>query len=205
MRRVYILLGLILPTVLLTGVGSSVSSGKTALMPRYAAAAPQQPCCPEGQVYPHDTCIGGTCTTVYECGVSDCIACTGCDPQARWNCIYSGWTWDESTCSCLPPSCDPYARYNCLIQGGQWNDWDCTCFMPCNPGPPILVQTTQTSMTFCYGGGGYSYTTYIYTTRYYVQYCQDGSLYASWSEQDPYPQIYLWCWECVCPEEGDPQ
>ena len=194
MRRVVVLVALIAIDIWLIG-----SSGRnTQMVPGLTATvAAQNPT--------HLACVNGQCQPVDGCGPDDCSGCTGCDAQQRMDCISWGWTWDESTCTCCAPGCDPNARMDCIYQGGQWDDWSCSCSIPCNPGPPVVVGSTEYTVIWCMGDGtGYGLLACTYTYRDYVQFCQDGSVYDSWSEADPYPSCYYFCYECPCNEEPPP-
>jgi hypothetical protein len=145
------------------------------------AATPQQSCCAPGTGdNPHRGCVSGVCQDIYECGFDDCSACTGCDPQAEQDCILMGWEWDPVTCTCNPPHCDPIQEQECIYAGGTWDDVTCTCALPCNPGPPQLASQSSATYDECRYGVVYHCTV---TWSHYVQYCQDGSVYDSWTEE----------------------
>jgi len=172
MRRLPILLCLIVVAwfAFETEPNTSIAGGTTA-----------QTCCAPGTGHsPHMGCVGGMCQDITGCGQDDCSACTACDPVAEQNCIAMGWIWDPTTCSCNPPHCDPAQQQQCISRGGTWDDTNCTCSLPCNPGQPVLVNETSASYQQCTAGALYDCTV---TWATFEQYCQDGSLYARWTEE----------------------
>jgi hypothetical protein len=194
MKRIHILLGLIVLVIWQTE--SDISSGN--LTPRSdllgSVAIAQEMCCVEG-TSPHDECVNGMCVSVDGCGVSDCSACTGCDPDGsrEAECLQWGWNWDPGSCTCYePPSgCDPGARDSCYWQGWEWDEFFCSCYPPpCYPGEPVQVGGNSIDVGQCVDMFVYELCTY--TTLYYEQYCQDGSLYASWTEEYGYCNYYYW-------------
>jgi hypothetical protein len=106
--------------------------------------------------------------------------CGGCDPNEEYNCVSSGGSWDPNTCFCTYPSCDPYQEQDCYFNGGTWDGYPyCTCTYACNPGPPQQVGQTSVSYDYC---DGWEIWSCDGTWTDYEQYCQDGSVYNSWTE-----------------------
>lgn len=145
------------------------------------APAPQESCCLyEGETDPHWECISGSCYQVSGCGYSvDCSTC-GCDPYAEWECVNDGGSWDPYSCTCTY-SCDPdgSGEAYCWEIGGDWDPNTCTCYPPpCNPGEPVLVYSDYWYDYYC---DGEYYVDCDNWCDYYEQYCQDGSLYDSWT------------------------
>ena len=110
----------------------------------------------------------------------------GCDPVEEWNCNNGGGNWDSGSCTCdYSNNCDAGQEQDCYYQGGSWDPNSCTCSGGgCNPGSPVLVWSDSQSCSICdcAGGDGTRETcTRYYST--YEQYCQDGSLYNSWTEE----------------------
>ncbi|HEU4390161.1 MAG TPA: hypothetical protein VFV34_20335, partial [Blastocatellia bacterium] len=68
------------------------------------------------------------------------------------------------------------------------------CDVPCNPGFPELVDWDSVSSRYCVDCDLASQCTT--ETDYYEQYCQDGTLYASWSERYSTGCQYVWDWGC---------
>lgn len=122
-----------------------------------------------------------------------------CDPRERQACLAEECTWDEITCTCTcppPPSCDPIARQQCISEGCTWDDVNCTCTCPqvCSPGPPVLVGWDTYTTYFCLDCGlAEAFTT---TTYFYVEYCQDGTVYDSWSETVLSGGQFVWDPDC---------
>ncbi|HEU4391794.1 MAG TPA: hypothetical protein VFV34_28670, partial [Blastocatellia bacterium] len=118
MRRLCVLLALTGLLFWLVESDDNTSSSLTSV------AVAQEVCCPDGQKSPHLACVDGTCQSVNECGVDDCTACTGCDPDGSREaaCIAMGWEWDPVNCICMPPHCDPGTRNDCLNRGGSWDE-----------------------------------------------------------------------------------
>ena|SRR2546421_2004056 len=151
----------------------------------YARVAAQESCCLYGdETDPHLLCVNGTCQWVDGCGVSDCNACPQCNPDDESNCLANNGYWDSASCTCTP-SCDPDGSLEqaCYSEGGEWDPSSCACDFPaCNPGPPELDSYT------CAGGDGCDCEwscdiVYCESCAYnYVQYCEDGSEYARWTE-----------------------
>jgi hypothetical protein len=116
---------------------------------------------------------------------TDCGA-GGCDPAEEWNCNNGGGNWDSGSCTCdYSNGCDAGQEQDCYYQGGNWDPNSCTCSGGgCNPGSPVLVWSDSQSCSICdcAGGDGTRETcTRYYST--YEQYCQDGSLYNSRTEE----------------------
>jgi hypothetical protein len=164
---------------------------------RSAPAAPQEMCCENpNETDPHSECVDGACTTVSGCGVSDCSGCEGCDPAEEWSCINDGGNWDPNTCTC-DFSCDPTGSMEseCIYSGGTWDPFSCSCTpWQCNPGPPELDNTVCSSNTGCDYDWCYEVTCESCTYTY-VQYCEDGSLYDTWTE-DTGTQCYYTGYYC---------
>jgi hypothetical protein len=150
----------------------------------YARALAQDTCClNEGETDPHDECVDGTCASVSGCGVSDCSACTGCDPNEEWYCINNNGSWDSNTCTCTY-GCDPYEEEQCYYSGGTWDPVSCYCEPGCNPGSPEVDYVIEEHYQYCDrgpGGGGDVWDCDGSWTHYVV-YCQDGSVYYDWTE-----------------------
>ncbi|HLG17505.1 MAG TPA: hypothetical protein VJH03_23880 [Blastocatellia bacterium] len=201
MRRLYLLMGLAILVVWLLIDDTSAVGGNASPAAAGPPSAQQQTCCPEGSgTSPHKECVGGACVDVYECGFDNCAACQGCDPDGtkEWQCIQQGWIWDPFNCLCSPPGCDPDGslEWQCVGEGGTWDPYTCWCTMSgCNPGPAILAHTTSTR--YCYETGGEeSFVMECSTTwRNYEVFCQDGSLYASWTIEENYCYWNDYCYQ----------
>jgi hypothetical protein len=106
--------------------------------------------------------------------------CGECDPNQEWACIDQGGSWDPSSCTCSFPGCDPWQEQDCYFSGGTWEGYPwCSCTYECNPGSPQVVGETWVSYEYC-DGWEYWYCDGTWTD--YEQYCQDGSVYNSWTE-----------------------
>lgn len=105
--------------------------------------------------------------------------CEGCDPNEELACYDFGGFWDPNSCTCTY-GCDPLLEQECYYEGGDWDSFSCTCtYYQCNPGPPQEVGETGVSYQYC---DGWEVWDCSGTWRDYEQYCQDGSLYDSWTE-----------------------
>lgn len=132
---------------------------------------------PECDPAERNVCLG-------EGGTWDDATCTctyPCNPSARQQCINAGGIWNDTTCTCNYPGCDPIARQQCIAQGCTWNDITCTCTCPqgCNPGPPVYEGSETDTSSWCVTCGMAEECTTI--IDFYVQYCQDGTVYDRWS------------------------
>lgn len=107
--------------------------------------------------------------------------CGGCDPNEEYNCFANGGSWDPNTCTCTYYGCDEWAEQDCYFSGGTWEGYPwCSCTpWECNPGSPQVVGETWAWYEYC---DGWEYWSCDATWTDYEQYCQDGSLYDSWTE-----------------------
>lgn len=195
MRRVAILIALIAVNLWL--IGRPAQDGQTVIPGVASTVSAQTGCCPAGTGNnPHWGCVNNQCVQIYDCGFDDCSACTGCDPIQEQSCLNMGWIWDSNTCTCYPPECDPWQRQACIDNGGDWDEATCTCGYGhiCVPGDPELVDFDSVSSSYCVD----CLMARVCTTEtyYFVQYCQDGRLYDSWTER------YSYCgddfnWDCI--------
>lgn len=128
------------------------------------------------------------------------INCTctypNCDPVARQQCIAAGGTWNDTTCTCTYPECDPIARQQCIAEGCTWDEHtcSCTCAQACNPGQPVYVGSQTDSSYWCLDCNIAEICTTI--IDYYVQYCEDGSIYDRWGEVVYDGCSYQQDWDC---------
>ena len=107
------------------------------------------------------------------------VNCGECDPNEEYNCIYYGGSWDPNTCTCTY-GCDPNEEAYCYYSGGIWDSYFCTCDYPtCDPGPPEVVDIIEVQYQYC---DGWEVWDCEGSWTDYEQYCQDGSLYNSWTE-----------------------
>lgn len=195
MRRIAILLALVALDMWL--IGSSERSGGLIIPVLLNNSVSAQSCCPPGTGdSPYWGCLNGQCVEFQGCGFTDCSPCQGCDPDDEQYCLDIGWIWDPENCVCNPPTgCDPEERDACIMEECDWDDLTCTCTcqQSCNPGPPELVGFD--SWTFSYCVSCYIAEGCTTETDYYVRYCQDGSVYDSWTQQVSYCTLYF-AWEC---------
>jgi hypothetical protein len=169
MRRLSLLFGLILFVLWLeTGGFGAIATSTCA-----AGGLSQE------MTNPHWACEGNSCVEVYACGVSDCSACTGCNPDEEAACLSNGGVWDSSTCTC-EMLCSPSEESECINDWGTWDPSTCTCFNPCNAGAPMVVRTEYYSETSSCTGCNYGWIT-DGQIDYYEQRCEDGRLWDSWS------------------------
>lgn len=172
MRRVILLLGLTVFVAWLGGIPAASDCG--GLWGGTLRAAGFE------ETSPHWGCVDNQCVEIYECGVDDCSACPGCDPDEEWQCLNDGGHWNPDRCTCEPPWCDPWEEQECANQWGEWDPWTCTCSNACNPGEAVPVwgnSGEETSWCIdCVWG-----MIYHWDYTYYEQYCQDGRLWDSYS------------------------
>jgi len=105
--------------------------------------------------------------------------CGGCDPNDESYCINNAGSWNPDNCTCTY-GCDPYQEQQCYSEGGYWDSDFCTCQYPsCDPGGPEVVGQTGYQYQYC---DGWEIWDCEGTWTDYAEYCQDGSLYSSWTE-----------------------
>jgi hypothetical protein len=166
--------------------------------------AQEESCCLYGdETNPHQVCVDNVCQWVEGCGLNDCSLCldgNGCDPNAEANCLNNNGYWDPASCTCTQ-GCDPdgSAEQSCYYSGGSWDAYNCTCeYQGCNPGPPELDSYVCSGSYGCECDWSCELV-YCESCSYnYVQYCQDGSVFASWTE-DSGMYCYdtgFWCGCC---------
>jgi hypothetical protein len=146
---------------------------------------------------PHWGCVDNQCVQIFECGVDDCSACQGCNPDDEWICLSQGGMWDPNTCTCRQPTCNPFDEQDCANDWGEWDPWRCACNNACDAGPPQVVDSWE-SWTFL-GCSDCEWGDWLHSeTEYSEQRCQDGRLWDSFTIESGYVvgswEPYL-CWE----------
>ena len=134
----------------------------------------------DGETDPHWGCVDNQCVEVYACGVDDCSACPGCDPNEESWCLMNGGTWNSSNCTCELPQCDPYEEQQCVNDWGEWDPATCSCWNACNAGDPYIVRTEYYSETMYCHSCNYGAVNHV-EVDYWEQRCQDGRLVDAWS------------------------
>ena len=186
MRRLSVLLALTVSVAWLGGTGTRFERVATCAA-RAAGAG--------GETNQHWGCYENQCVEIYECGVDDCSACQGCDPNQEYQCVAEGRIWDPETCTCHDPICDPWVEQDCVNAWGTWDPSTCTCSNTCNPQPAVELGCDERQEVWwcwaCYLGE----VNHI-TSCYYEQYCEDGRLWDSYSLEDGYlwPEWTEECW-----------
>jgi hypothetical protein len=122
--------------------------------------------------------------------VTPSAVCGECSPNDEADCIFNGGSWDPNTCECAY-GCDPNLELQCYYSGGTWDSYFCSCDYPqCNPGWPEVVDVIEVQYQYC---DGWEVWDCEGSWTDYAVYCQDGSLYDSWTEYTE-----------VCASTGDP-
>jgi hypothetical protein len=176
-RRLMILVGLVALVIWLIRAEPQESNGSLGA-PWFYSRVLAQSCCTGSDTNPHMGCVDGACALVYDCGVDDCSACPGCDPNQEWQCINNGGVWDSGTCTC-ENACDPDGSQQqaCEWNGGTWNSFSCYCDYPyC-----YVDETTESyDCSYCdeWSGDYYDCTCYDHC---FTEYC-DGIPVDYWCE-----------------------
>jgi hypothetical protein len=170
MRRVTLLLALVISVASLAGGLDPVGVTTTCAARGTGLQAP---------TYPHLGCVNNQCVEIYECGVDDCSACSGCNPADEQACLASGGIWNPETCTCSP-SCSPGDEQACVEDWGQWDPNTCTCWNACNANPPQLVYSYSYSELLWCISVGWGMVNHV-DGHHYEQRCQDGRLWDSWN------------------------
>jgi hypothetical protein len=135
----------------------------------------------DGPTIPHWGCQDDICQEIDECGYDNCEDCEQCDANQEAACIAAGWMWlPYPDCTCITPPCNPWDRDECIANWGNWDDIYCICSNPCNPGPPEIIETLPYYTGYCVNCLWIE--AHHYEDVFYVQYCQDGRIWDSWSE-----------------------
>lgn len=132
-------------------------------------------CTEPGETNPHSECVDGVCTSVNECGTTDCTSCGGgctpgdtedCEPCGTRTCDSNGaWSNDcefalrcgeggpgGDTCNCVPAA--SYIEDNCSTEGEVCFEWECynnTCSYqaPSGVGPSLNCEASGTFNAPC--------------------------------------------------------